>query len=198
MDSIKEEIGKFWNWFQINSKSLEKKEISHKHILELEQNLFAIHKLDWELGPGRSKPFMLSLSPNGDPNLFELTKQIVEEAPLLDDWEFFPAKPPRDWNLVFQLSYEGREVLIDGKQWEFLAFKFKDGTFDLDFKPVEGIGLPDEYLNWAATILVDGELGEDRRIRTIANIATVKSWSEEHAPSARLCEPGLLSRLLVT
>jgi hypothetical protein len=166
---------------------------SKSTIADLEEHLFAIHRLDWEIGPGHLAPNLFALSPRGDRQALEITRGIVALAPKLSDWEFYPAKPPRSWSLVFNLNVGTKSVTIDGKRWEFVAYKFDDGTYDLMLKPDNPAGLSAEYLNLAATIIVDGEIGEENRIDRVGNIELVTSWDEDAAKYSRILEPGLLA-----
>jgi hypothetical protein len=193
--NVREKIESFWKWFAANSAALSSNTIPESLISELEDRLFAIERLDWEIGPGQHAPNLFALSPRGDADLLQTTRNIIALAPELPSWEIYPAKPPRAWNLIFTLSGEDSTVEIDAKCWEFVAYKFKDGTYDLLFKPDDRKGLSEDYLCWAATIVVDGEIGEEARIEKVGQIEVVSSWNEREAPSARKLELGSLSEL---
>lgn len=194
---VTKNIRRFWDWFSEHATELAETSIPEVLLTELEEKLFAICQLDWELGPGRCAPNMLALSPRGDRELLVITKNIVAQAPQLAGWEFHPAKPPRDWNLVFDLIVGDKPVEIDGRLWEFIAYKFKDGTYELLFRPDASRRLAKEYLNYAATIIVDGELGEERRMELVATIEVVSSWEKNLGTRAKKLEPGLLVKLLI-
>jgi hypothetical protein len=66
---------------------------------------------------------------------------------------------------------------------------------DLAFKPNNTEGLTIDDLNWAATVIVDGEIGEENRMRLIRRIEIVKSWDEQNTLATAL-RPGTLSTLL--
>jgi len=168
-------IDRFWRWFSEHEFALADANIPQALIADLEARLFAIHPLDWEMGPGRNAPNFFALSPRGDPQVLQVAKQIVARAPILVNWEFYPAKPPRNWNLRFSLMIDDRSVEIDGKRWEFVAYRFKDGSYDLVFKPDCDYGVTPDYLQWAATIIADGELGEETRMTHVPNIEVVMS-----------------------
>ena len=97
--------------------------LSEDLISQLEKRVFAIERLDWEIGPGRNAPNMFALSPHGDHELLQITRNIVAKAPELDGWEFYPTKPPREWNLVFDVVANGKDVEIDAKLWEFVVYR---------------------------------------------------------------------------
>lgn len=194
-EKLCERIADFWRWFGANCGGLTPNVISEPLISELESRLFAMERLDWEIGPGRSQPNLFALSPGGDEDLLRISRNIIALAPEVSGWEFHPAKPPRVWNLVFTLAVEDSPVEIDGKCWESVAYKFEDGTFNLVLKPNDRMGLSEEYLSWAATIIVDGEIGEEARMERVGQIEVVTSWDEREARSARALEIGLLSEL---
>jgi hypothetical protein len=189
-------IQSFWRWFSEHSAELAAGSVSQPLVSELERRLFAIHRLDWEIGPGQTSPNLFALSPRGDLKLLRVTRSVIAQAPSLIGWEFHPAKPPRAWKLAFSIMVNDKAIEIDGKLWEFLLFEFKDATYDLVLKPNRGRTLPEECLHWAATIIADGELGEETRMDRISNIEVVKTWDEVMARSARKLEPGLLARVL--
>ena len=189
-------IVKFWKWFSEHRNELAAPNIPDALFWELEEQLFAIHRLDWEIGPGRKAPNLFALSPAGDPELLQLTRWIIAKAPRLPNWEFYAAKPARSWNLTFCLSVHEKPVEIDGKQWEFVALEFPDGTYDIIMKPDQTHDLSEEYLYWAATIILDGELGEEKRMETIKDTEIVLSWEEKFAQAARKLELGLLASVL--
>ena len=191
-----EHINNFWKWFFDHSAELAAANVPESLINELEQRLFLIHRLDWEIGPGVKETKLFALSPKGDKEILSLTRYIITEAPKIKNWEFYPAKPRRTWNLVFDLMVDRKPFEIDAKLWEFVAYKFSDGTYDLLFKPDIGVTLTEDYLYWAATIIVDGEIGEEKRMEMIGNIEILTVWDEKAAPLARKLEIGLLGQLV--
>lgn len=191
------DVDGFWKWFVEHRDQLGRRDLPDSLVRELENRIFSLHELDWEIGPGQHAPNMFCLSPSGEKDLLQITQQIVKRAPDLNDWEIHSAKPARKWDLVFNLAVDSRNVEMDGKQWEFVVYKFNDGTYDLLFKPEKkNEELSDEYLNWAATIIADGELGEETRMSLIGQVEVVKSWDARSMHAARKVEPGLLARLL--
>jgi hypothetical protein len=186
----------FWRWFSAHESMLAAKTIPSKLISELEERLFAVAHLDWEIGPGKTAASLFAISPKGDREKLNLTRRVIAQAPKLNGWEFYPAKPARKWNLEFRLNAKDGPVDVDGKKWEFVAYRFDDGTYDLVLKPDRDQGLPDDYLGWAATIIVDGELGEEKRIEAIGNIEVLKAWDKDAAKSARKLEVGLLKKVI--
>lgn len=195
--ALSETTAAFWSWFLAHRQELAADEITQPLVEQLEERLFAIHRLDWEIGPGRETPNFFALSPRGNRSTLAVTRGIVAQAPEVEGWSFYPAKPPRQWNLVFTLDVQGKEVEIDAKQWQFIAYEFDDGTFDLVFKPDSLKGLPADYLNWAAVIIADGEIGEEKRMELIGNIEVVDKWEGKAAASAQPLDVGALAKILI-
>jgi hypothetical protein len=197
MDSRLNNIPAFWLWFSEHKVMLGATDVSQELISEFEEKLFVIDQLGWEIGPGLHVAHRLSLSPYGNFEKLNLTRKIIQMAPSFEDWEFHVAMPPKDWNLSFNLMIANSPFVVDGKLWEFVAYKFKDGTYDLIYKPDSlSKQLGDKYLQLAATIITDGELGEEQRIEAIPKIEVVLEWSEDMRKFARKLEPGLLRKSL--
>jgi hypothetical protein len=189
-------ISQFWKWFAENNVVLGHKDVPESLVAQLEEHLFAIDRFDWEIGPGSVRQHRFSLSPCGDIEKLTLTQTIVKAAPSLDGWEFYSAKQPREWMLSFSLMADNLPVEIDAKLWEIVVYKLKNGMYDILFKPNTTMGLKEEHLYWAATIILDGELGEEKRIEKIAGVEIVSDWSDDTRKSARALEVGMLNRII--
>lgn len=196
MASTREEIDEFWGWFSDHSEELRPNRVTPQLIAELEHRLFAIRKLDWEIGPAKDERARLVISPAGNRDQLPVVREIIARAPLLPRWEFHAGKVRRDWNLRFTIDVGDRSVEIDAKRWEFVLYEFKDGTFDLVLKPDEPQDLSPVHLDLAAVIIVDGELGEETRLSKILALDVVSAWNSEQSGSARSLEPGLLAKLV--
>jgi hypothetical protein len=189
-------IDSFWNWFIENRDAIGKVDLSNFIINEMESQLYSIGNFDWEIGPGRNKLHFFAISPAGDPDYLNAARTVISAAPNLTDWEFYPAKPPRDWDLKVELQIDNEIVAVDCKRWEFVLYKFSDGVFDLLFIPHGMEQMPRQVQYFASTILLDGEIGEANRIELIREVEIVSAWSEKQAKFARKVEPGLIPRLL--
>lgn len=196
MTSIVSKINRFWQWFSRHRSELSRKPISQILIRELETHLFAIAEVDWEIGPGITDTHLFSLSPRGDFELLYMTTTIIERAPHLPDWQFSAAKLPRQWNLQFQIDHDGTPVAIDASQWEYLLYRFKDGTFELLLRPDDRKGLSQEQLELAAIIIADGELGEKRRMLLVGEMVVVGEWDATEAPHVASLRRNILRKLV--
>lgn len=185
----------FWDWFSSKQTELVSENLDAGLVGELEDRLFQIEELDWEIGPGTHKANMFAVSPAGDQKTLQLCRQVIAYAPCLPDWEFYPAKPPRKWQLRFTLATESGEILVNGADWEVVCSPVGD-RWDLTFRPSHVLQLEVASLSWAATILTDGELGEEMRMEKVENIRVVEQWPPNLSCKAQQLSLGLLRTLL--
>jgi len=194
--SAQSEVSSFWAWFEKHRDELAADEMDSKLVEELDTRVRRMGNFDWEVGPGRKEPCFFALSPAGEVETLSETRRVIDQAPKLPGWELHPAKPPRQWLLEFDLDRDGTDVAVDGKEWEVVVYRFKDGTFDVLLKPPEDSDLSDEEAEWAARVLVDGELGEAVALELVNELETVRTWDEKAEPKARKLEVGLLSSIV--
>lgn len=187
-----ERILRFWDWFRASSKNLRPEVLTNSTISELESELTKLGTFGWEIGPGCERVNMFAISPCRDSLLLEATRRIVKKAPPLTDWEFHPAKPPRRWKLRFELE-SGQ--MVNGTRWEVLTSQSR-GLFEILLHPNDDCGLDLDHQELAASILVEGELGEEKLIEKVNTIQIVKNWTEAQQRSVRLLELGLLARAI--
>jgi len=79
-----------------------------------------------EIGPGQEKALSLTISPGGDPELLDTTKEIISLAPVLDNWEFLYAKPVKKWDNYFEVFINEEKIGIDISNWEYILFRNDD------------------------------------------------------------------------
>jgi hypothetical protein len=199
---MQKEIQEFWRWFMGHREQLSSRSVLDATIKELEDKLSSLKITDWEIGPGKKAKYMMAFSPAGNSNTLEITKEIIKSCPteLLKEWEFYPAKAPKNWDLRFFINNNNDESIeVDGKLWELIVYKFKDKTYDVVMKPPEALlkSLNSEALNWAAIIIVDGEIGEELRITRVKDIEVVKKWDSKDQTMVKVLRPGLLLNMIV-
>jgi len=190
------EVTSFWAWFEKQHEKLAADEVEPALLEELDARVRRMGEFDWEVGPGRKQPCFFALSPAGEVEALAHTRRVIAQAPKLPGWELYPAKPPRQWSLEFEIDRKGHDVSIDGRDWEVVAYRFKDGTFDVLLKPPDDCDLSDEEADLAARIIIDGELGEAVALELVGDLETVREWDAKAAPSARKLELGLLSSIV--
>ena len=150
-------------------------------INSLDKRISKIGNISWELGPGLRKPEnnALVFSPNGDSELLGQTSMIVDMAPFCKGWEFYPAKPPKKWQMRFSMEDDrGKTYEIDAANWKYVLLKYRDDTFNIVIRMPDLGQLPEGMKYTAAEILLDGELGEEERIKRIIEIEIVDEFDD--------------------
>jgi hypothetical protein len=176
-DSANNAAMRFWQWFVANKdriESLFESQDTEGVIAEIDSRVKGINSgLQWEIGPGRSKPFAFAFSLSGDAALLELTKEAAQIAPRIDKWEILPAKPPKHgWNLTFEMSNRRQQIVrIDASKWDYYLTAFSNGSFfDLVFVAGNLQGLDSAARRIAAQIVAEGILGEEILLRLVDRI----------------------------
>ncbi|TCN50005.1 hypothetical protein D0809_24075 [Flavobacterium circumlabens] len=177
MVNDQKEINEFWNWFIINKNELVPKKITESFISQLDSKILSMGKFSWEIREGLIKNYMLIISPGGDVELLPATQKIIEFSPKIEDWEFYHYKPAKKWN--FQLTlYEEDNVrkILDVKDWEYVLYKFSDGTFDIIFKAINLNESSEDEKLLVGDIVLESFLGEELSLKFIKNIEFVKDF----------------------
>ncbi|PRY48074.1 hypothetical protein B0I27_1168 [Arcticibacter pallidicorallinus] len=171
----------FWEWFSTNYKNFGESFENEELLGELDRLITGLGNFAWELGPGIQAANMLIVSPGGQIELLSQTKEIVSYAPNIEDWEFHYAKPQKQWDdFIFDIYRDnGEKVEINASSWRYALLKYNDGMFGIIIK-ADLTELTTEEQITAAEILLDGVLGEEKRILTIAEIEVVTEFEEQY------------------
>lgn len=191
--STYDKIDAFWDWFGANDEYIRETLLGHSDqekealVQTLNNFILAIGMFTWELGHGKSKPFYLTISPNNSRELLELSRDIMESAPYLPDWELHHAKPAQVWDLKFRIYDE------DYNEWDVDASKWK---FVLREHPGEGVLVVVEAANisyldaettrTAVEQVVTGLLGEEQKIEHVRKIEIRNQLSASSTPITAL------------
>lgn len=123
MDSaqFRYKINDFWDWFVEHEKKFRIIQDPHAAREMLDNQILQFGVFAWEIGEGRNKPHTFTISPNGSSKMLRRSQAIIGEAPEMKHWEFFSAKPARDWDFVLEM-YDSFMVKqrIDSADWEYL------------------------------------------------------------------------------
>jgi len=166
----------FWNWFRGVAASLAA-DIENRSLLEeIDARVSQLDsKLSWEVGPGSHEPWQLVISPNLDRDLRQKTREIISHAPVIEGWEFYSARRPKDWDykLLIERS-DGREpIQLDTSGWAFVLLQYPEGKREV---LLQGSSLPplDDDERWqAAAIVLESILGEDILLDRISEFELV-------------------------
>ena len=181
-------IQQFWSWFEGIAEVLAERFEDEALLDELHRRVRAIGDIWWEIGPGVHETCALTLTPDGDVNRLALTQRAVAMAPSIPGWELHPARPKKSWKLRFTLQTAGGRVEIDASTWRYVLFRYPDDMFDVVLEQPGLDTLTDEDRYTAAIIVLDAELGEVTRLRTIAGVEPTVKLEESIATRANPIE----------
>ncbi len=157
-------ISDFWEWFQSNAGALASDPENPAILNELDQRVRSLApELSWEIGPGTSKSWQLVISPDCQQGFRDLTRSIVAAAPVLQEWEFYPARQPKEWDYKFELTRESNKetVAIDATHWTFVLLRYPDGLREVLLKGAGLSAITDDERQQAGAIVLESVLGED-------------------------------------
>ncbi len=185
MNTLK--VKQFWNWFSENCQDFGA-DFDNTNLLEsLDRWVTQLGDFSWEVRPGKVKDNALIISPNGDDDLLQDTKLIVNSAKTCEGWEYYYAKPPmeKEWDLTFSIETNEKEIVdIDASQWEYVLLEYEDGMFEIIVKASDLQQLDESDEQTAVEILLDGILGEETRMRTICGVDVVEEFEEHYQDKA--------------
>ncbi len=179
-------IDSFWDWFLEEEENIkdffEEEEVIDKDALvdTINERVLDFGLFRWEIGPGQRRPFYLLISPNGNAERLRLSKRIMEDAPDLPDWEFYPARPSRSDALQFRL-YDNfmTEQAIDASNWQYVLLDTPTEKVDILLEAPNIAGL-DEETQWVAGEQgVTNLLGEEQKIARVRTVMVVAELEEE-------------------
>jgi hypothetical protein len=169
------DILNFWSWFEKNSDNLYSDNYDQNILNELDK-IISNWGLTWEIGPGLSKDYSLTISPNGDKELLETTKYIIDKAPQLDNWEFYDAKQPKEnWHLATLVD---THRAIDASNWTYVLLKYEDEKIEILLKADSLANLDTETKELAADLVLTNLLGEKLKIQKIDFIDIVEKFED--------------------
>lgn len=166
-------IRRFWRWFVANAerlKSLYSTERLERLASEVNRELDKVEpELAWEMGPGKKKPYLLTISGEGNPRLRELADLMIQLAPSdLAGWELYAARPARPAPAVVRLPESGET--FETVEWKFIPLEHpKSGRLDLVIVDDRLAHSDRETALKAVSLYLDQLLGED----------TVETWIGE-------------------
>lgn len=172
----------FWDWFKHNKRLFEETEISDKSIEMIDQHINELGDFAWEIGPGHIKPLSLTISPGGDRKLLAATREIISEAPTLDNWEFYYAKPVKEWDNYFDVIINEEKIGIDISNWEYILFRNDYGNYDIQIKPDNMPAVLKEEQNEVYGIVemvLESIIGEEKRLEKIDDLQVVNEFDDD-------------------
>jgi hypothetical protein len=189
----KDNIFRFWQWF-VKSESIIKDCIENENseqqeyvVEQMNEFILSFGVLTWDIGLNDDDCWFLTISPNGNKDMLEVSRQIMDEAPEHMDWLFYASRPEKNWNRQFTVldSYMN-EQFIDASQWYYLLFDSDDGKLELIIEAQNIPQLDPELAETAAEQFVIQEIGEEARIELISAIIILQTLKIEYQESKTL------------
>jgi len=178
-------IENLWRWFVANEKqiidSFQNESLANHIVENLDNLILDFGMFTWEIGPGKVKPWFLTISPNGDRDLIRVSQKIIKHAPNLDDWEFNYCKPAKDWDRKF-IIYDSNmnEQNIDASNWNYVMLRNEDGMIDLILEAKNITHWDHDTARTAADIIVTSEIGEETKIQKILSVDIVDKLERQY------------------
>jgi hypothetical protein len=165
----------FWQWFSSHHKEFGENFDNEEMLAELNDRIVGLGDFAWEIGPGTKNNNQLVISPGGNLDLLPVSKQIISYATTIPGWIFCYAKPPREWNLLFNFRIEDDVIIeVNASKWKYVLLRYEDMGFEIIVQTRDLKNLCENDKLIAAEILLDGILGEEVRMIHITNIEIVE------------------------
>ncbi|HEX2846537.1 MAG TPA: hypothetical protein VHN59_08310 [Chitinophagaceae bacterium] len=157
----KDSIDNFWGWFVKNEKRLRNFQSDpDKYLNELFIQVKKIKAgLAIEFEPPQNGIINMTVSANGNPELFQLVRDIVERAPAVKGWKFFAFRQRMPATAVKEMKLNVGQLVLDPAQMKFFPV--------IDNQQLNIIiyakGITEQNYNqvaYACFILLDNVLGE--------------------------------------
>jgi hypothetical protein len=170
------QVTRFWRWFAKNSHRLYSDSYETDLLHQLDRTI-SEWNLTWEIGPGMTKKNSLTISPHGNNDLLDKAKSIIGEAPIIDDWEFYYSKQPKEnW---YNARLVDRAFDIDASDWTYVLYQYEDNKIEIVLKADSLSRLDKETKELAADLVLTNLLGEKLKMEKIDFIDIVDEFDDE-------------------
>lgn len=182
----KDRINDFWDWFENNLHIIEdvilgrQTEKRNEIIDGFDDHILGFGKLKWILDEPQTDQFQLVISPNGDTDLWKITRSIISQAPDLGHWTFNDALPANG-QLKIEIYNDYMNVQsIDANNWElFLSPEMNDQlrVYLSDIYLSEYLDI--ETFQIGAKIILTNLIGEGAMIDRISGVEIIAPSTKE-------------------
>lgn len=177
----------FWQWFVKNEniikECIENEGSTQKDYVveQMNEQILSLGMLTWDIGLNDENSWFLMLSPNGKPEMFEVSQKIMDSAPDDMGWLFYSSKPAKVWDRKFTVYDDYMdEKFIDATSWSYVVFEEEDGTLELMIEAKNLPHLDVNVIETAAEQFVIQEIGESTRILLISSIVIIHTLENEY------------------
>ena len=183
MQHLTEKIESFWQWFQKMEPQYRKfftdEEVNTELLVEAMNNrVLDFGQFKWEMREGKQGVLQFIISPNGDYDLFEISKQIIFHQPAHLNWEFLPALPPQKTDYKFKMYDQAMRLIdVDSSLWQCVLEK-EDDLVVAVVEISNLINLEFDSQIEAAEILLKKIIGEEKFIEHIGGLEVVEEFGE--------------------
>lgn len=163
-------VASFWNWFAENEGNLRKfEENSSRYLHEMLGKIRKISPgLALELEPPRSGSIIMTISANGDRNLFDTVRNIIAKAPSIEGWKFHAFRQRMSAEQAGSVKMQSGEHVIDPQKMKFFPIR-DNGDLNI-IVYVNGITEANfNQIAYGSLTLLDNILGEFDCVMKVKN-----------------------------
>ncbi|MGC4038229.1 MAG: hypothetical protein QM764_19860 [Chitinophagaceae bacterium] len=159
--SSQNSIDKFWKWFEANKERIHNIEASPEEILkEVSTNAKKIREgIAFEFEPAVNGIINVTVSADGDRNLFSLVKAIVKKAPKLPGYNFIAFRQRLPKEKLKTLVLKAGDHELDINKMKFYPIISGD-TLDIVIFAIDVTELNYNQIAYGGLLMVDNILGE--------------------------------------
>jgi hypothetical protein len=154
-------IDEFWKWFSKNEQRLRNFESDpDKYLTELLEQARKIKRgLAIELEPSKNGIINMTISADGNMDLFPLVTEVVTRSPVIKGWKFVAFRQRMPSSAVKEMNMKIGQLILEPSKMKFLPV-IEHGKLNIIIY-AEGItGDNYEQVAYAGLILLDNVLGE--------------------------------------
>lgn len=185
-DKANIKIISFWEWFETHERSIKGILEDELHperdelVQTMDNHILGLGLFTWEMGTVGSNSFYLTISPNGDPYLLELSKSIVAASPALPYWTFYYAKPVKEEPIELKLYDEEYNLhFVNAQKWQFGLSLSQNGKVDITIVAKNMRHLDHETQTEASGLVISSLLGEENKILYIGKVYVLTHFNSE-------------------
>ena len=168
------QIEEFWLWFDKSQKHLGEDIHNHEFLQQIDTTI-TNWGLGWEIGPGISKLYSITISPNGNSKLVDKVNAVTHQAPLFDNWEVFSFKQAKkNW----QILVLDNSITVECSGWAYCLLRYPDDEImiEIEVKADNIASYPAETKNLIVDLVLTNLLGEEIKMKSLSGIVLVDEF----------------------